>query len=35
MSAATGLLAIAAIIARILVQHNVSGDLANGTPPKG
>jgi uncharacterized membrane protein (DUF485 family) len=32
MSAATGLLAVAAIIARIYVQQKVSGDL-NGKPP--
>jgi uncharacterized membrane protein (DUF485 family) len=32
MSAATGLLAVAAIIARIYVQRKVSGDL-NGKPP--
>jgi uncharacterized membrane protein (DUF485 family) len=34
MSAATGLLAVAAIIARIYVQQKVSGDLANGKPPE-
>jgi len=34
MSAATGLLTIAAIIARIFVQQKVSGDLANGKPPE-
>jgi hypothetical protein len=33
MSAATGLLAIAEIIAGIFVQQKVSGDLANGKPP--
>jgi uncharacterized membrane protein (DUF485 family) len=33
MSAATGLLAVAAIIARIYVQQKVSGDL-NGKPPE-
>lgn len=33
MSAITGLLAVAAIIARIFVQQKVSGDLANGKPP--
>lgn len=33
MSAATGLLAIAAIVARIYVQQKVSGDL-NGKPPE-
>jgi hypothetical protein len=32
MSAITGLLAVAAIIARIFVQQKVSGDL-NGKPP--
>jgi hypothetical protein len=32
MSAVTGLLAVAAIIARIFVQQKVSGDL-NGKPP--
>ncbi|PDV89946.1 hypothetical protein CO652_00555 [Rhizobium sp. H4] len=32
MSALTGLLAVAAIIARIFVQQKVSGDL-NGKPP--
>ncbi|UWM76551.1 hypothetical protein N1937_04750 [Rhizobium sp. WSM4643] len=32
MSVATGLLAIAAIIARIFVQQKISGDL-NGKPP--
>ena len=34
MSAFTGLLAAAAIIARIYVQQKVSGDLANGKPPE-
>lgn len=34
MSAVTGLLAVAAIIARIFVQQKVSGDLANGKPPE-
>lgn len=34
MSAVTGLLTIAAIIARIFVQQKVSGDLANGKPPE-
>lgn len=34
MSAITGLLAVAAIIARIFVQQKVSGDLANGKPPE-
>lgn len=34
MSAATGLLTIAAIVARIFVQQKVSGDLANGKPPE-
>ncbi|MBX5190113.1 hypothetical protein HJB86_14480 [Rhizobium sp. NZLR3b] len=34
MQAATGLLAVAAIIARIFVQQKVSGDLANGKPPE-
>ncbi|MGR9274731.1 DUF7940 domain-containing protein [Rhizobium leguminosarum] len=34
MSAVTGLLAVAAIIARIFVQQKVSGDLANGKPPQ-
>lgn len=34
MSAATGLLAVAAIISRIFVQQKVSGDLANGKPPE-
>ncbi|MBX5253306.1 hypothetical protein HJC03_23340 [Rhizobium sp. NLR4b] len=34
MSAITGLLAIAAIVARIFVQQKVSGDLANGKPPE-
>ncbi|WEA24015.1 hypothetical protein [Rhizobium binxianense] len=33
MSVATGLLAVAAIIARIFVQQKVSGDL-NGKPPQ-
>ncbi|TAY66565.1 hypothetical protein ELG88_09865 [Rhizobium leguminosarum] len=33
MSAITGLLAVAAIIARIFVQQKVSGDL-NGKPPQ-
>ncbi|TBY84546.1 hypothetical protein E0H40_29785 [Rhizobium leguminosarum bv. viciae] len=32
MSAVTGLLAVAAIIARIFVQQKISGDL-NGKPP--
>ncbi|UED32722.1 hypothetical protein [Rhizobium ruizarguesonis] len=32
MSVATGLLAVAAIIARIFVQQKISGDL-NGKPP--
>ncbi|MGZ2379133.1 DUF7940 domain-containing protein [Rhizobium brockwellii] len=32
MSAITGLLAVAAIIARIFVQQKISGDL-NGKPP--
>jgi len=32
MQAATGLLAVAAIVARIFVQQKVSGDL-NGKPP--
>ncbi|GLR58274.1 hypothetical protein [Rhizobium indigoferae] len=32
MSAMTGLLAVAAIIARIFVQQKISGDL-NGIPP--
>ncbi|MBY3211668.1 DUF7940 domain-containing protein [Rhizobium laguerreae] len=32
MSAITGLLAVAAIIARIFVQRKISGDL-NGKPP--
>ncbi|MBY5846115.1 hypothetical protein GR239_31615 [Rhizobium leguminosarum] len=32
MSVATGLLAVAAIIARIFVQQQISGDL-NGKPP--
>ncbi|MGR9448446.1 DUF7940 domain-containing protein [Rhizobium leguminosarum] len=32
MSVITGLLAAAAIIARIFVQHKISGDL-NGKPP--
>jgi hypothetical protein len=34
MQAFTGLLAVAAIIARIFVQQKVSGDLANGKPPE-
>jgi hypothetical protein len=34
MSAITGLLAVAAIIARIFVQQKVSGDLVNGKPPE-
>ncbi|WP_434713003.1 hypothetical protein NMA58_08475 [Rhizobium sp. YTUHZ045] len=34
MSAITGLLAVAAIVARIFVQQKVSGDLANGKPPE-
>ncbi|MBA5804002.1 hypothetical protein [Rhizobium changzhiense] len=32
MSVATGLLAVAAIVARIFVQQKISGDL-NGKPP--
>ncbi|MFF0919838.1 hypothetical protein ACFYE8_09040 [Rhizobium leguminosarum] len=32
MSVATGLLAVAAIIARVFVQQKISGDL-NGKPP--
>lgn len=34
MSAITGLLAVAAIVARIFVQQKISGDLANGKPPE-
>jgi hypothetical protein len=34
MSVVTGLITIAAIIARIFVQQKVSGDLANGKPPE-
>ncbi|MBX5082177.1 hypothetical protein HJB56_05175 [Rhizobium lentis] len=34
MSAVTGLLAVAAIVARIFVQQKISGDLANGKPPE-
>ena len=34
MSAVTGLITIAAIVARIFVQQKVSGDLANGKPPE-
>ncbi|RUL99690.1 hypothetical protein [Rhizobium chutanense] len=32
MSAATGVFAVAAIVARIFVQHKISGEL-NGKPP--
>lgn len=34
MSVVTGLLTAAAIVARIVFQQKVSGDLANGKPPE-